>query len=397
MVPMVWFYVHLDLYQSTSSLSPKLFLTWRNSIVLSNSPTECTFSSELADVHLCNKMDFPYLLLCVPLYDILAFLVHCCLSIWNQHCLAWKIFPRHASLKDRSPELFEPFVTLDFPISIFCLCGYTLHSCEHPRFAEQINIWSWYFLLPKFTLSSISYFPNCRITRRILSHRNRKNWWRASFQIFSLERIRVPSCNTIQNSVFPLQYQCKWLLLQTLRLLLFWNIGFPYARSLSKILPMRQAKYDLDVMSSEFPSISTRVCYTFRKSLTQQRKFCEIQSMTLTDLCSYRHPNNHKLVFSCNLQICTCWPDEINITKWNRMWFFDRHVQSNFSVQYDDDKKSFRASAWVQKSLLIPSSSFRFFRIKLFPIAMRFSAETLPPYGGFPPHSGFSEFVVSFW
>ena len=40
---------------------------------------------------------------------------------------------------------------------------------------------------------------------------------------------------------------------------------------------------------------------------------------------------------------------------------------------------------------------FCFFRLELFPDAMRFSAEILSPYGGFPSQSGFLEFVVSPW
>ena len=32
------------------------------------------------------------LLFCVPLYNVLSFLVHCCLIVWNQHCLGSKIF-----------------------------------------------------------------------------------------------------------------------------------------------------------------------------------------------------------------------------------------------------------------------------------------------------------------
>ena len=95
-------------------------------------------------------------------------------------------FPRHASLKDRSPELSEPFVTLGFPISIFHLCVHHPHSCEHQRFAEQINIRSLYFFLPGFSLESISYSPGFRVTRIILSHRcavSRDETTCASFQL----------------------------------------------------------------------------------------------------------------------------------------------------------------------------------------------------------------------
>ena len=59
-------------------------------------------------------------------------------------------------------------MTLGFPIFS---CENPPHSCVHSRFAEQINIWSSNFFLPRFTLESISYSPGCRVTRRILSHR----------------------------------------------------------------------------------------------------------------------------------------------------------------------------------------------------------------------------------
>ena len=49
----------------------------------------------------------------------------------------------------------------------------------------------------------------------------------------------------------------------------------------------------------------------------------------------------------------------------------------------------------VSTKILIDSFViFCFLRLKLFPIAMRFSAEILSPYGGFPSQCGFLEFVV---
>ena len=47
---------------------------------------------DVADVHQCNKVDFPYLLFMCLLYDHLSFLFLCRLCIWNQHCFGWKIF-----------------------------------------------------------------------------------------------------------------------------------------------------------------------------------------------------------------------------------------------------------------------------------------------------------------
>ena len=67
----------------------------------------------------------------------------------------------------------------------------------------------------------------------------------------------------------------------------------------------------------------------------------------------------------------------------------------NFSVQYDDDKSLSELLREPKKSFLIPSSSFCFFKLKLFTIAMRVSAEIISPYGEILSQSGFLEFVLS--
>ena len=46
------------------------------------------------------------LLFCMPLYDLLPFLIDCCLCIRNQHCLGWKIFYSYFSLS-RGKRLWE--------------------------------------------------------------------------------------------------------------------------------------------------------------------------------------------------------------------------------------------------------------------------------------------------
>ena len=56
----IFSYVHIRQVQN-------YFLTWGNNIVLSNSPRECTYTSELVDVHQCNKVDFPC----------------CCAAVWH--------------------------------------------------------------------------------------------------------------------------------------------------------------------------------------------------------------------------------------------------------------------------------------------------------------------------
>ena len=132
---------------------------------------------EFADVHQCNKVDFPcccfVCLFATSFHSFSTAAFACGINIaWGERSFAHTLsFPRQVSLRDRSPELSEPFVTLGFPISIFCLCVHPSHLCVHPRFPEQNNILSLYFFLRKFTLESISYSPGFRVTRRIVSQR----------------------------------------------------------------------------------------------------------------------------------------------------------------------------------------------------------------------------------
>ena len=49
------------------------------------------------------------------------------------------------------------------------------------------------------------------------------------------------------------------------------------------------------------------------------------------------------------------------------------------------------------KVLVNPCVIVWFFRLKLLPFTVRFSAEILPPYGRLPPRDGFLEFVVPSW
>ena len=119
-----------------------------------------------------NETKWTFLVIvCVPLKDTLSFLpllpLHLESTLLGVKDLFFILlgFPKQAPLRDRSPDLSEPIVTLGFPISIFCLCVHLPHKCAHPRFAEQNNIWS------LDVSPSISYSPSFRVTRRILSHR----------------------------------------------------------------------------------------------------------------------------------------------------------------------------------------------------------------------------------
>ena len=103
----------------------KLFLTWGNNNVLSNTSRKCTCTFELVDVHQCNTVDFPCgSFVCLLKTSFHSFFTAAFASginiAWGERPFAHTLdFPRQASLRDRSPELSEPFVTLGFSISIF--------------------------------------------------------------------------------------------------------------------------------------------------------------------------------------------------------------------------------------------------------------------------------------
>ena len=75
---------------------------------------------DVADVHQCNKVDFPYLLFLsaffMTSFDSFSIVVLHLNSTWlgvKDLLFVLLGFPRHASLRDRSPESSEPYVTLD--------------------------------------------------------------------------------------------------------------------------------------------------------------------------------------------------------------------------------------------------------------------------------------------
>ena len=179
-------------------------------IALSNIPGERTCTFELADVHQCSKVDFPcrcFVCLFITSFHSLSTAAFASgINIaWCEISFACTLgFRRQASLRERFPESSEPFVTL---CSLMCIF-FTRRILSH-RYAVSRN---------ETTCASFHL-------------ENKKSGEELSFQVFSSEWIRVPCCVTTQNSVFPLQYQYKWILLQTLWLLLIWNNGFPYACS----------------------------------------------------------------------------------------------------------------------------------------------------------------------
>ena len=110
-----------NLYLCTNSSSTKLFLKWRNNMFLSNTSRECTCTYELTDVHHCIKVDFPCgcfgCLFTTSFHSFSTAAFASGINIaWSERSVAHTLgFPRQASLRDGSPELSEPFVTLGFP------------------------------------------------------------------------------------------------------------------------------------------------------------------------------------------------------------------------------------------------------------------------------------------
>ena len=170
-------------------------------IALANSPRDVLVLLNVADVHQCSKVDFPYLLFLCALFmtsfhsfSIVAFASGINIP-WDENLLFILLgFPRHASLRDRSPESSEPYVIL-----------------VSSKFAEQNNIRSSYLFLPRFTLESILHSHRFwGLLEEFLSHRyavprdettcacfhlHMKIGWICFLQIFSSERILAQCCN----------------------------------------------------------------------------------------------------------------------------------------------------------------------------------------------------------
>ena len=304
---MIQIFTCVKIHQAQNYSSPE------ESIALSNSPREWTNVSELIDVHQCNKVGLSLLLFCVlPLYDFLSFLIHCCLCFWNQHCLGWEIFctysrfPEACVSERQISRIVWTIRNSRFPNIHILLMSTPLASVCTPeiRWADQHPE----FILLSFpgSHSRVSRTPRVvGLLEESVSHRyavsrdettcasfhfrTNKIWWRAFFQIFSFERIRVPNCVILHRILsFTCNINTNELLLQILRLLFFFgNIGLQYAHeydllhgkavstffyscffllwAASQFFSMRQAIFDLDVMSSEFPSTSLLgLLYLFR-------------------------------------------------------------------------------------------------------------------------------------
>ena len=228
------------------------------------------------------------LLFCVPLYDLLSFLVHCCSCIWNQHCLAWKIFSHILSVS-RGKHLWETDLQnrLNHSWLSVLVCTSSLFVCTpETRRAEQYPNCG--VLPPRSTLESISHFLGFSITRRYVSHRHAVSRDKTACASFHLKIrklgeeinsdlfIGINSCTKLQyytefhlSPAISIHMSFTWDTLALLilgptvsrmhvqeddllhgiavcRLLILVSFLFEL---LSQFLSMRQAMYDLDVMS----------------------------------------------------------------------------------------------------------------------------------------------------
>ena len=141
-------------------------------IALANILREVLVLLNVADVHQCNQAEFPYLLfLCAFFmtsfhsFSIVAFSSGIN-TVWEDLLFLLLGFLRHASLRDRSPESSEPYVTLDSRSSL-TRTTFGVHTsffpCSHLRVSR----------------CSTNFCPTCKLCRetrqRVLAFTFREN------------------------------------------------------------------------------------------------------------------------------------------------------------------------------------------------------------------------------
>ena len=223
-----------NLHTCTNSSSTELFPHLR---LLFRTFLQMYMYFELADVHQCDKVDFPCCCFVSFFKNLVSFLFHCCLCVWNQHCLEWMIFCTYSRFPEASvSERQISRIVWTIRDSRF-VCVHTQDSLSR----TISEVCTTFFTSQHLRVSRTLQFFG--VTWRNLSHRYavspdettcasfHQKMWRAFFWSFHRTEFVYQSCNIIQNSVFLLQHQYNCILLQTLWLLLFWNNGFPYACS----------------------------------------------------------------------------------------------------------------------------------------------------------------------
>ena len=195
-----------------------------------NSSLEIALSNIHQDVHVllnwrmsirCNKVDFPcccFVCLFITSFHSLSTAASASgINIaWGERSFAHTLgFPKQTSLRDRSPELSEPFVTLGSFV-----CTHKIRWAEqYPKLillSSTVHTWE-YLVLPKFSGLLEEFCPTdtpCRETRQhALVFALKKIKWRAFIRSFHRKEFVYQSCNIIQNSVMHLQYQYNWIFL----------------------------------------------------------------------------------------------------------------------------------------------------------------------------------------
>ena len=176
-------------------------------IALANIHWDVLVLFDVADVHQCNKVDFPYLLfLCA--FFMTSFHSFSIVAFASAINIAW--VERSFIHTSRFPEACVSARVL-----------WAMRDSRFPKFADQNHIRSSYFFLPRFTLERISYsrvtcrilsHTLCRMTRhRVLTSTSKGNQVKSFLRIFSSERILAQSCNKVQNSVLSLQHPKNWI------------------------------------------------------------------------------------------------------------------------------------------------------------------------------------------
>ena len=162
---------------------------------------------DVADVHQCSKVDFAYLLLCA--FFMTSFHYFSIVAFSTGINIAWDVI--HTS---RFPEacVSERQISRVF---------WTTRNSRFPKFAEQNNIRTSYFFLPRFSLESILHSPVFLAYLKIFVlprdettcawfQPSKRNKVKSFLEIFPSERFPTYSRYKVQNSVLSLQNQHTW-------------------------------------------------------------------------------------------------------------------------------------------------------------------------------------------
>ena len=314
------------------------FCRWHKSI------TVATWTLLLIFLCLLYDLLFVFDFLQLPSWQclkLLPFLVHCCLCIWNLHCLVhWNEFVHYIVIQFRilSFTCNVLFMTSSFSLIQFFVSW--IHVLQQYNWTLSLLQMLWLF--------------------QVLSQRF-PGWWLGRTLCCIASRLPLVSPTFVLHS---------WWCLCNLHRLDHYN-KFPFQFLASSSMRFSIAHSCFSRLWVAFPILVQASGHVWSGRDVVWIFVSLPVSTNCVNLLKPVHESD-KLLFSstfqwssirfflCNVQICTSRPGDINILQ------------------------------VLVNSCII----FCFFRLKLFPIAMRFSAEILSPYGGFLSQSGFLDFVV---